>query len=57
VEAFGCHAERIERTEDVPAALERAFGSGVPAVLHLPVDPEALTPRETLSEIRAEAGG
>ena len=56
-EAFGCHAERIERTEDVPAALERAFGSGVPAVLHLPVDPEALTPRQTLSEIRAEAGG
>ena len=27
----------------------------MPAVLHLPVDPEALTPRQTLSEIRAAA--
>jgi hypothetical protein len=26
-------------------------------VLHVPVDPEALTPRKTLSEIRAEGGG
>jgi acetolactate synthase-1/2/3 large subunit len=39
----------------VPLALDRAFGAGVPAVLHLPVDPEALTPRHTLSEIRAAA--
>ena len=28
-----------------------------PAVLHLPVDPEALTPRQTLSEIRDERDG
>jgi len=55
--AFGAHGERVERTADVPAALERALGAGTPAVLHLPVDPEALTPRQTLSEIRAEAGG
>ena len=53
--AFGCHAERVERTDDVPAALDRALAAGVPAVLHLPVDPEALTPRATLSEIRADA--
>ena len=56
-EAFGGHGERVARTDEVPAALERALGAGVPAVLHLPVDPEALTPRKTLSEIRAEAGG
>ena len=55
--AFGGHGERVARTDEVPAALERALGAGVPAVLHLPVDPEALTPRQTLSEIRAEAGG
>lgn len=55
--AFGAHAERVERTADVPAALDRALGAGVPALLHLPVDPEAITPRKTLSEIRAEAGG
>jgi acetolactate synthase-1/2/3 large subunit len=55
--AFGAYAERVERTADVPAALDRALGAGTAAVLHVPVDPEALTPRQTLSEIRAEAGG
>ena len=55
--AFGGYGERVERTADVPAALDRALGAGVPAVLHVPVDPEALTPRKTLSEIRAEGGG
>jgi acetolactate synthase-1/2/3 large subunit len=53
--SFGAHGERVERSEDVPAALDRALRAGVPAVLHLPVDPEALTPRQTLSEIRAAA--
>ena len=53
--SFGCHGERVERTEDFPAALDRALAACIPAVLHLPVDPEALTPRQTLSEIRAEA--
>src|SRR4029450_6242501 len=53
--AFGGHGERVESTEDVAGALDRALGAGVPAVLHLLVDPEALTPRKTLSEIRAEA--
>jgi acetolactate synthase I/II/III large subunit len=53
--AFGGYGERVERTEDVAEALDRALAAGVPAVLHLPVDPEALTPRKTLSEIRAEA--
>ena len=53
--SFGAHGERVERSEEVPGALDRALTSGVPAVLHLPVDPEALTPRRTLSEIRHEA--
>jgi len=53
--SFGAHGERVERSEDVPAALERALGAGGPAVVHLPVDPEALTPRQTLSELRAAA--
>ena len=53
--SFGWHAERVDRTEDVSAAFDRALGAGRPALLHLPVDPEALTPRQTLSEIRAEA--
>jgi acetolactate synthase-1/2/3 large subunit len=55
--SFGCHAERVDRTADARPALERALASGRPSLLHLPVDPEALTPRATLSEIRAAAGG
>jgi acetolactate synthase-1/2/3 large subunit len=53
--AFGGHGELVERTESFPAALDRALDSGLPAVLHLPVDPEAITPRRTLSEIRGTA--
>ena len=54
-EAFGGRGERVERTDEVPAALDRALAAGVPAVIHLVVDPEAMTPRETLSEIREHA--
>jgi acetolactate synthase-1/2/3 large subunit len=53
--AFGGYGELVERTEGFPGALDRALDSGVPAVLHLPVDPEAITPRSTLSEIRGTA--
>src|SRR5437762_5945673 len=52
-EAFGAYGELVERTEDFADALDRALGSGLPAVLELRVDPEAITPRATLSEIRA----
>ena len=31
--AFGCHGERIERTEEVAPALERALASGLPSVI------------------------
>src|SRR3954467_5596776 len=54
--AFGAHGELAERTEDFPAGLERALAADAPALLELRVDPEAITPRATLSEIRAGAG-
>ena len=53
--AYGAHGETVERTEDFAAAFERARASGKPAVIELKLDPEALTPRQSLSEIRAEA--
>ncbi|WP_332718325.1 thiamine pyrophosphate-binding protein [Pelagibacterium mangrovi] len=53
--AFGGHGERIERTEDFAAAFERARASGKPAILHVIVDPEALTINDTLSGIREKA--
>ncbi|HLJ21276.1 MAG TPA: thiamine pyrophosphate-binding protein [Stellaceae bacterium] len=52
--AYGAFGETVERTEDFAAAFERARASGGPAVLELKLDPEALTPRQSLSEIRAE---
>ena len=42
-------------TDDFPAALERALASGKPAIIELKLDPEALTPRQTLSAVRAAA--
>ena len=53
--SFGAWAERVEQTADVGDAFSRAAGAGVPALLHLRLDPEALTPRATLSEIRNSA--
>jgi acetolactate synthase-1/2/3 large subunit len=54
--AYGGHGERVERTEDFEGAFERALASGRPALLDLPVDPERISPRVRLSELRANAG-
>jgi acetolactate synthase I/II/III large subunit len=54
-QAFGCQAELVERTEDFAEALARARGATIPALIELRCDPEALTPRATLSEIREQA--
>jgi acetolactate synthase-1/2/3 large subunit len=54
--AFGAYGEVVLRSEDFPDAFERALAEQRPALLELRVDPEAITPRQTLSEIRAEAG-
>lgn len=53
--AYGFHAERVETTADFAAAFERAAASPTGAVLDLNISPEALTPRQTLSEMRAAA--
>ena len=53
--SFGATGEVVEKTEDFAAAFERALKAGGPALIELKIDPEALTPRQTLSEIRAAA--
>ena len=53
--AFGGHGETVLTTEEFMPAFERALASGLPAILHCKVDPEALTPTRTLSAIRDEA--
>jgi acetolactate synthase-1/2/3 large subunit len=54
-EAFGAFGIAVERTEDFAAAFDAALGAGRPAVIELRVDPEALTPRQSLSQIREQA--
>ena len=51
--AYGFHAERVETTEEFAAAFARACASPTGAVLDLAISPEALTPRMTLSQMRA----
>jgi acetolactate synthase-1/2/3 large subunit len=53
--ACGGHGETVARTEEFAPAFRRAVASGKPAVIELKVDPEALTTRASLSEIRAAA--
>ena len=50
--AFGAHGALVERTEDFADAFEEALAAGRPALLELRVDPEAITPRATLTQIR-----
>ncbi|MBA2475023.1 MAG: thiamine pyrophosphate-binding protein [Actinobacteria bacterium] len=53
--AFGAHGAVVERTADFADAFERALEAGRPALLELRVDPEAITPRATLTQIREQA--
>jgi acetolactate synthase I/II/III large subunit len=55
--AFGAYAELVTRSEDFPAAFARARAQERPSLIELQVDPEAISPRATISEIRAAAQG
>jgi acetolactate synthase I/II/III large subunit len=52
--AYGFHGERVETTADFAAAFERACASKTGAVLDLAVSAEALSPRQTLSQMREQ---
>lgn len=47
--SFGAHAERVERTGDFAAALQRARQAGVPALIELRTDPRQIGPQNRLS--------
>jgi acetolactate synthase-1/2/3 large subunit len=53
--AYGGHGETVLTTEEFEAAFERALASKLPAILHVKVDPEAITPTTTLTAIREAA--
>lgn len=53
--AYGAHGERVEATGDFAAAFARAVASGLPAVIELVLDPDALSPGLTIEGARALA--
>lgn len=53
--AFGGYAERLSTADDCGPALRRALASGLPSLLHCVIDPEAITPSSTLTQLRAQA--
>jgi acetolactate synthase-1/2/3 large subunit len=53
--AYGFHAERVETTADFAAAFDRALASKTGALLDLAIAADAITPRMTLSQMRAAA--
>jgi acetolactate synthase-1/2/3 large subunit len=50
--AFGGHGETVETTDAFAPAFERARASGKPAIIEIRLDPEAITPARTLTDIR-----
>jgi acetolactate synthase-1/2/3 large subunit len=53
--AFGGFGATVETTADFAPAFAAARKSGKPAILHLKLDPEAITPATTLGAIREKA--
>jgi acetolactate synthase I/II/III large subunit len=50
--SFGADGYTVEETQDFGPAFDSALRSGKPSVIELKLDPEAISPRRTLSEIR-----
>jgi acetolactate synthase-1/2/3 large subunit len=50
--SFGADGYTVEATSDFAAAFRRALASSKPSVIELKLDPEAVTTRQTLSQIR-----
>jgi acetolactate synthase-1/2/3 large subunit len=55
IESFGGHGEVVERTDDLVPAFERARASGKPALIELRTDPEQITNRSTIAQLREQA--
>jgi acetolactate synthase-1/2/3 large subunit len=53
--AFGGHGETVTTTAEFAPAFERGRSAAAPTILHIKVDPEAITPSTTLSALRAQA--
>lgn len=53
--AYGLHGETVTETAQFPAAFTRCQAAETAALIEIRLDPEALTPKMSLSQIRAQA--
>jgi acetolactate synthase-1/2/3 large subunit len=55
IEAFGGHGEVVETTGQLVPAVKRALASGKPAVVEVRTNPDQVTNRATIADLRAQA--
>ncbi|MEO8740446.1 MAG: thiamine pyrophosphate-binding protein [Casimicrobiaceae bacterium] len=53
--AHGALGETVTKTAEFAPALQRALSAGKPALLHLRIDPQAITMSATIDDLRAQA--
>jgi acetolactate synthase-1/2/3 large subunit len=53
--AYGAYGAVVEKTAQFAPAFEEAVARGIPALLELRIDPDAITTRTSLSAIREKA--
>jgi len=56
-EAMGFHVEKVLKTNDLMEKFSNCMKSGKPSLIHIVIDPEAISPTKTLSQIRAANSG
>jgi acetolactate synthase-1/2/3 large subunit len=55
IESFGGHGEIVEATDQLVPAVKRAIASGKPAIVEVRTNPEQVTNRSTIEQMRAQA--
>ncbi|WP_137176934.1 thiamine pyrophosphate-dependent enzyme [Roseomonas sp. AR75] len=55
IESFGGHGEVVNATEELVPAFQRARASGKPAVIEVRMNPDQVTNRATIAQLRAQA--
>jgi acetolactate synthase I/II/III large subunit len=51
--AYGAHHETVDKTDQFADAFNRARASNKPALIHVKIDPEAISPTTTLTALRS----
>lgn len=57
IQAFGGHGELVETTAELVPAYKRAVASGKPAIIEIRTNPEQVTNRATIADLRAQGAG